>query len=356
VIAVLTSSTSTATLLLNNVRKYIIISEWMNSYLPDADEKTEVLYNREDMFRLALDDFSNVKETAYICGDHNGPSMFVPIEPIWLLFKKLAKRGVRVRFLTEITSENISYCKDIMEYADLRHLDDIKFGGFGLFDRIKYRSSPVSNYKQGPPVMIVSNVKELVEVQAFVFETLWSRAIPVRQRIQEIEEGAKREFVETLREPSEIKSLFFSLTKSAKYEIQLLLSTANSFYRLQNFDLLSLLMQQAANHSLNIKILMVIDDKIDHLIARQNDEIHPKICFQFLQKSITSPNITSLLIDKEYSLVVDTKDDAKERFDDAIGLATYSNNDSTIATQASIFETLWIQGELRNKREQISRP
>src|SRR5215203_6611861 len=119
--------------------------------------------------------------------------------------------------------------------------------------------------------MIVSNVKELVEVQAFVFETLWSRAIPARQRIKEIEEGAKREFVETLREPSEIKSLFFSLTKSAKYEIQLLLSTANTFYRLQNFDLLSVLMQQALNHSLNIKILMVIDDKIKHLITQLND-------------------------------------------------------------------------------------
>jgi two-component system, OmpR family, sensor histidine kinase VicK len=328
----------------------------MNSNLPATDEKTEVLYNREDMFKLTIDDFSNVKETAYICGDRNGPSMFVPIEPIWLIFKKLTKRGVSVRFLTEITSENIPYCKDIMGCADLRHLDDIKFGGFGLFDRIKYRCSPVTNYKQGPPVMIVSNVKELVQVQTFVFETLWSRAIPVRQRIKEIEEGAKREFVETLREPSEIKNLFFSLTKSAKYEIQLLLSTANAFYRLENFDLLSALMQQAVNHSVNIKILMVVDDKIKHQITQLNDETHPKICFQFLHKSITSPNITSLLIDKEYSLVVDTKDDAKERFDDAIGLATYSNNDSTIATQASIFETLWIQGELHEKREQISRP
>jgi two-component system sensor histidine kinase VicK len=328
----------------------------MNSNLPATDEKTEVLYNREDMFKLTIDDFSNVKETAYICGDRNGPSMFVPIEPIWLIFKKLTKRGVSVRFLTEITSENIPYCKDIMGCADLRHLDDIKFGGFGLFDRIKYRCSPVTNYKQGPPVMIVSNVKELVQVQTFVFETLWSRAIPVRQRIKEIEEGAKREFVETLREPSEIKNLFFSLTKSAKYEIQLLLSTANAFYRLENFDLLSALMQQAVNHSVNIKILMVVDDKIKHQITQLNDETHPKICFQFLHKSITSPNITSLLIDKEYSLVVDTKDDAKERFDDAIGLATYSNNESTIATQGSIFETLWIEGELRKKREQISRP
>lgn len=109
-----------------------VISGRMNSAFSAPDEKTEVLYNKEDMLVLTIDGFSNVKETAYICGDRKGPSMFVPIEPIWLVFNKLTKRGFRVKFLTEITSENISYCKDIMQCADLRHLDDIRFGGFGL--------------------------------------------------------------------------------------------------------------------------------------------------------------------------------------------------------------------------------
>jgi two-component system, OmpR family, sensor histidine kinase VicK len=321
----------------------------MNSAFSAADEKTEVLYNKEDMLVLTIDDFSNVKETAYICGDRKGPSMFVPIEPIWLVFNKLTKRGVRVKFLTEITSENISYCKDIMQCAELRHLDDIRFGGFGLYDGRKYRCSPVSSYGQGPEVMIVSNMKELVEEQTFVFESLWSRAIPARQRIEEIEQGTKREFVETIREPSEIENLFFNLIKSAKYEIQLLLSTTNTFYRLQNLGLISALMEQAANLSLKIKVLMVKDDKSNQLII-QADEKRSKIDFQFLHKAITSPNTTSLLIDNEYSLVVDTKDDAKETFGNAIGLATYSNNGSTIATHTSIFETLWIQSELYQEK------
>ena len=63
--------------------------------------------------------------------------MFVPIEPLWLLFKKLTKRGVRVKFLTEITNENLSYSKDIMEYGELRHVDDIKFGRFWIIWWIK---------------------------------------------------------------------------------------------------------------------------------------------------------------------------------------------------------------------------
>jgi two-component system, OmpR family, sensor histidine kinase VicK len=329
----------------------------MNSYQPSAiDEKTEVIYDREDMLKLTINDFSNVTKTAYICGDPNAPSMFVPIEPLWVVFKKVTKRGVRVRFLTEITKENLSFSKDIMECAEVRHLDDIKFGGFGLYDGIKYRCSPASTYGQAPQVMIISNIKELVEEQSFVFESLWSRAIPARQRIKEIEEGAKREFVETVREPSEIETLFLNLIKSAKYEIQLLLSTANAFYRFQNLDLITALRGQATagNHPVDIKVLMVRDDKADQqLINQQDNEIKhsKKINFKFLHKSITSPATTSMLIDKEYSLVVDTKDDAKETFNDAIGLATYSNNGSTIATHTSIFETLWIQAELNEKKK-----
>jgi hypothetical protein len=36
------------------------------------------------------------------------------------------------------------------------------------------------------------------------------------------------------------------------------------------------------------------------------------------------------------------KDSLARSFDEAIGLATYSNSESTVSTYLSIFETLWI--------------
>jgi hypothetical protein len=50
-----------------------------------------------------------------------------------------------------------------MEYAELRHVDDIKFGGFGSYGGLKYQCSPVSSFGETPQVMIISNMKELVE-------------------------------------------------------------------------------------------------------------------------------------------------------------------------------------------------
>jgi hypothetical protein len=50
------------------------------------------------------------------------------------------------------------------------------------------------------------------------------------------------------------------------------------------------------------------------------------------------------------SVEVKDNDDDYEEYDSAmevLGLATYSNSESTVLSYASIFETLWIQAELR---------
>ena len=52
--------------------------------------------------------------------------------------------------------------------------------------------------------------------------------------------------------------------------------------------------------------------------------------------------VTTFLADNELSLVIELKDDNIDTGnEEAIGLATYSNSESTVLSNASIFETLW---------------
>jgi hypothetical protein len=64
--------------------------------------------------------------------------------------------------------------------------------------------------------------------------------------------------------------------------------------------------------------------------------------------------ITTLIVDQTKSLTVEVNDDTKENFQEAIGLATYSNSESTVFSNVSMFESLWIQSELdkQNKARQ----
>jgi hypothetical protein len=48
-----------------------------------------------------------------------------------------------------------------------------------------------------------------------------------------------------------------------------------------------------------------------------------------------------LIADSRFSLVIETKDDTKNRFEDAIELATFSNSKPTVMPYVTIFESFW---------------
>jgi hypothetical protein len=56
----------------------------------------------------------------------------------------------------------------------------------------------------------------------------------------------------------------------------------------------------------------------------------------------------TLVVDNTSSLTVELKDDSKEISDkEAIGLATYTNSQSTVQAYISIFENMWMHSELQ---------
>jgi two-component system sensor histidine kinase VicK len=154
----------------------------------DTSEKIEILYGAENIINRTLQDLVNVKESFVNCTDYTGPSVFLAYQPVWNACIALKQRGVRLRFITEFTKDNISYCKEVMKVFELRHLDGVK-GNFGIADGKDYGGA--ANVKAGdvPTQLIRSNVRAFVEQQQYFFETLWTRATPADQRIREIEEG-----------------------------------------------------------------------------------------------------------------------------------------------------------------------
>src|SRR5215469_10968054 len=118
-------------------------------------------------------------------------------------------KGTRLRFITEITQENISCTKEFMEIAELRHLDGVK-GNFGVSDS-EYIAISTSNTTAGKPVRtatiphaVYSNVIEDIQQQQYVFEILWNKAMSAEQRIREIENGIERVETVALKNISEI--------------------------------------------------------------------------------------------------------------------------------------------------------
>ena len=139
------------------------------------------------------------------------------------------------------------------------------------------------------------------------------------------------------------KTLPSRVISSATEEIWVIFSTVNTFRRYERESVIELLTGKTNNDGVNIRILLEYDqyiqDKVKTLV-----KTHSSIVVHHLDRSIQT-KVTTFLIDNELSLIVELKDDAKENSNEAIGLATYSNSESTVLSYASIFETLWLSSK-----------
>jgi two-component system sensor histidine kinase VicK len=311
-------------------------------------ETTEVLYDQEDIVKWTVQTIKNVKFRIDNCTDENGPSLFlIPGNPVTKAFGELKERGIEVRFITEITPRNTAYCKELMKIADLRHMDEIK-GNFGTVDGKIYGANALSFESQVPPRLIISNMKTFVDQQQYFFNMLWKKSIPAEDRIRELEEGLQRQIIETILDPTETLMLGLELLRSAKEEILIIFSTANAFFRQWKEGLLELLVE-LSKKEIDIKILTPLDERIKEIKRKfEKEEEHQqkqKICIRSLERPL-QVKMSTLLVDRKFSLTIELKDDSKDNSYDAMGLSTYSNSKSTVLSYVSIFQALWMQTSL----------
>jgi two-component system, OmpR family, sensor histidine kinase VicK len=149
----------------------------------------EVFYGTEKVISEELLFFSKTRQHIDTCMDSTRPFLAIGIESIKRSFVDARNRGVKLRYLTEITDANISYCRELMSIVDeVRHLDGIK-GNF-MISEIEYLATATSHEEAKLAALIIySSIKEIVEHQQYVFETLWNKSMSAEKRIRELKEG-----------------------------------------------------------------------------------------------------------------------------------------------------------------------
>ena len=157
--------------------------------------KTEVVYGASNVINAEIQFFSNARLRVDTCMDYTRPSLALRIEPIRKSFLCAKDRDIKLRYITEIRTENVPHCKELIKIAEVRHLEGIK-GNFMVSEK-EYLAPAISNKNSGIASQLVySNLQEIVEQQTYIFDTLWNKGIPGIKRIREIEEGIER--VETI--------------------------------------------------------------------------------------------------------------------------------------------------------------
>src|SRR6185437_8233650 len=216
--------------------------------------------------------------------------------------------------------------------------------------------------------LIYSKVKEIVEQEQFVFDTLWDKAIPFLVRIKEIEEGIKPEVIEIIADPKVALETEYRLLKSAKQEIQIIFSTINTFLLQERQLGITKILSNLSKQGVRTRILTPMDIDVKELTSnlkkQYEQEIYQKkqvnknnndnnnnadICSAIdIQEIAPSSSINAkiIIVDKQDSLAMEIKDGTRDDLYNTIGLTTYSNSKSTIASYCAIVENLYEQNQL----------
>jgi two-component system, OmpR family, sensor histidine kinase VicK len=296
-------------------------------------QKSEILYGGENAVGKGVQFMQNVKKKMDIFFDHRAPSIVINIEEYRNGYIDIRRRGAKIRAFTEITKENIHYCKELINIVDeLRHLDGVK-GGMAVSES-EYMATTILEESKPLTEVIYSNEKEVVEQGQYIFDTLWNATISAEQKIKEIEEGVIRYETRMIENPDEVIKEIGRLTAGSNKLDTCLTSGGMQYSYKYFFDIKKkLLDKQRRGEHKGIRYVTNID----------NDNVH--LSKTYLDYGIQIRHMKNLppmsfgVSDKEIALTIEKMEGGKR-----VQSLLISNEPMYVRHFNSLFEEIWSNG------------
>jgi two-component system sensor histidine kinase VicK len=262
-----------------------------------------------------------------------------------LLDKQKKGQHKGIRYITNVGKENIQLVKLYVEQGiQIKHIKNLPAMSFGVSD--KEIAVTIENMEGGTPIrsLLLSNEPLYLKHFSSTFEGLWKNGIDVVDRIREIEQGVEPSEIQIIENPREAMKLAQQIIRLAKHEVLRIYPSLNTFRRHVRIGLVDLL-QEVLKNGVKVRVLIPADeDQISQIVDEVVVEM-PQLEIRSIDKSLQT-QMGVIVVDRKESLIVELRDDTKENYYDAAGLAAYSNSRPIALSYVSIFESLWKQGEL----------
>ncbi len=334
----------------------------MNSSINGNVESIKIAYTYADAINIISTTISNTEKSLDCIFDNRWLIDHIDNSGLLNLIIKLKLKGITSRFVTKFTKDNISYCKKIMKYSELKHSDK-GIGYLGISDSShffnytlpeKIKEDNVENIKDNsqPEIHLIKiNNQSFVTEQQFLFDNLWNHSTIAREKITEIERKVVENIIsnKTIEDKEEIIQTLCKIIESAIDQILVLFPNASSFWDLYNEGIITII-KKAINRDVTVKILIHINDNdetnketIRQKLKYEKKEI--EINTNFFSKQLQQQYVL-FIVDEAMSATIETKfhkyDEPSSRIN---GSSTFSKNVSQISSSVSMFDILWIQSD-----------
>jgi signal transduction histidine kinase len=311
-------------------------------------KKTEIIEDDEEISKRIIQ-IINKSEYLCICSVIGGDLQFSYINFFYVIGEILEKQQngnhKGIRWITSINNNNdVELVKTFLKNGiQIRHVYNKPFVSF-LLSNILFASTIEKKDERGRIItsLLSSNDPLYLDHYNAIFEEQWKSGIDAEDRINDIEKGRYIN-IKIIPSSKESLKLLYDLYDSAQDEVLILLPSLNGFYRAEKSSGFKTL-NELGFKGLKIKVLSPMDyknqDKSDKIKSN-----YDKIEFRSLQFTLQTINRITIL-DRSKTMILEIKDDVKDNFIDAFGLAIFIDGKSTASSYAAIFDSLWKQTEM----------
>ena len=151
---------------------------------------TRVIFGKSNAINTELEIFKKANKQIDTCMTYTRPSLAISIKQIRDAFLSAKRRGVKLRYITEINHHNFEDCKVLLGIVDeLRHLDGVKTNF--MISEEEYLAPLIQEKSEAiASEHIYSDMVQIVEHGRCIFDTLWSKSISAEDRLRQIQEDA----------------------------------------------------------------------------------------------------------------------------------------------------------------------
>ena len=292
------------------------------------DENIQSLYGNDEILKSTLEILDSTRETIEGCIGKEEVEMHVSHETLWNALTALKHKGVKIRIVTQVTSDNLEFCKKFTEAVELKHLDWIQ-SSFGISDGKWLLEHVVSLDEYPLSHAILTDIRKLVGIKRKLFETLWKQSVPAEEIFMKLELLNPAE-VNTKIESNEAEKLLFNLISNSKYRIDMVIRT-NDSVNLLEIGRLSRCLKDALNQGVKIRILLPKGEL--------NDLDNLGVNLKRVKKNQSNKLI--LVVDNLHTLVGEINEFRENDLELTIRNAVHSTSTLSLMTFSALFEKMW---------------
>ena len=174
---------------------------------------TRIIFGKGNAINTEVGIFHNAATSIDTCMTYTRPSLAVSLKSIKDSFLAAKRRGIKLRYITEINHQNFEDCKQLLGIVhELRHLDGVKTN-FMISEKeylaplIQEKSEDIASEH------IYSDTVQIVEHGQCIFDTLWSKSITAEERIKQLMDGEVAPETKIVDSEDEIMKHFIHLSE-----------------------------------------------------------------------------------------------------------------------------------------------